>query len=470
MIFTSLFEKDNENENYLRWESIILALFENFKFNYEVLGTLPLPQAKNDIHPSLFLKAFTFYGSQEYYFGEKNHVHFNRYLAYGKNSTHYPTGKQMAYHHFTLETYQHIWLTPLYYISNWQETFPLIFSTQDNYFMESCNATFLFEEKYLKPQNYPLFHSLHEKYFTEKFFLENKIPASLLIHDFNIEELKIPEEIIKTLNFCLKIFFEAALIQFSLQEIFGLFSNKEEMLKYLLENWVYPNGKKISGLSLYQLNLLSFLYLSLHPAATALCYGLYRTKYLITETHRTEFFVPVGDQIISLKDFLKEQIQTYVNFLNNCLFDKKNVQNITTINNHINAVLDLARMFGIGYKTTPEKGVNVHLNSPVDFSPKNMSPHLKSVNFIVEHTPTSPLWRIFYDFCGEWWNKEEIDQVLIGEGTHWERLKNSPRSLAVHIFHKYAANFWKENLEASKCPAKIKNYIKELLSSKYFLP
>lgn len=461
--YSPLFANENDAASYSTWESIVLGLFENFKFNYELLGTEPQPQEKGDVHPYYFLKEIRSYVASQYFFQEKNHVHFNSFLAYGNKFTAYPMGESQAYHHFTLETYQFVWHAPLLLISNWQETFPLVFSVKNNYFLESCNAAFLNDNRYLDGQEYPIICKQHGKYFNDSYFNLVSLPPSLLLKTFDImdKKIKIQDTLIKTLNFCLKIFYASTLIQASLMEIFGSSSNKLMQIENLKDNWQYPSGENIKGLSLYKLNLLSFLYLSLHPAATVLCYGLYRNKYGVMQSHRTAFYVRDNGKIMALKDFLSYQVQTYICFLNdfllaNPLADEALVNEIIL---KVKAALDLARIYGIGYETNAEKGKNVHLNSPKDFKPLNLSPILRDINFIVEHFPASPFWRIFYDYSGQWWGKEEMEEVLLGRGENWEKLKNLPRSFAVHIFHKITARFWEKTLSSLNLPPKMTSVI-----------
>jgi hypothetical protein len=116
-------------------------------------------------------------------------------------------------------------------------------------------------------------------------------------------------------------------------------------------------------------------------------------------------------------------------------------------------------MFGVGYRTNQEKGANIHRNVPVDMKPENIHNQLSNINYIIEHDERSPLWRIFYDYCGEWWSHEEMGQIILGKGDHWERLREQPRSLLVHIFHSYAAYFFRENIESIKLSDKIKSRI-----------
>ena len=443
--FPPLFDPADKSPNYLTWRSIVLALFENFKFNYVSLGTLPKPEVESDIHPAQLLAALPYYQPKEHYFGEKGHVHFNEFIAYGLPLTDYPMDGLTAPHHFTLEQYQFIWKTPLINVSNWEETFPLIFSTEHNFFLESCNSTFLEDPEYLGDQAYPAIVLEHDKYFTAKFFKANNLPQTLLRKNFSAP----------TLNFCLKIFQESVLIMGGLTELFG--SDKNKQLEFL-KKWDYPGGERTKGASLFRLNLLAFLYLSLHPAATVLCYGLYRNKYGLATDRRSAFYVRTEKGLVALKDFLKEQVYAYINTLNN---DLKTGGDTVEIVNNINAALDLARMFGIGYTTEAKKGENPHINAPVDFTPSNLNPALKEVNFVVEHSPNSPLWRIFYDFCGEWWNSEEIEQVITAKGPHWERLKTQPRSVAVRLFNKIAAEFWRKNLDRLQPPANLLPGLKE---------
>ncbi|MFH1390375.1 MAG: hypothetical protein ABIH56_06625 [Candidatus Margulisiibacteriota bacterium] len=444
--FPPLFDPTNNSPNYLLWRSIVLAFFENFKFNYVSLGALPRPESADEVHPTQILESLPYYQPRDYYFGEKNHVHFNEFMAYGLPLTDYPMDGLTAPHHFTLEQYTFIWRTPLLSISNWDETFPLIFSTEHNFFLESCNATFLADPEYLREQKYPILVPEHGKYFTKKFFEDHGLPLSLLRQNFALPGL----------NFCLKIFQESVLIMGGLTEIFG--PSKDGRIDFLLKHWDYPNGKNLAGLSPYRLNILAFLYLSLHPAATVLCYGLYRNKYGLATDKRSAFYVRTDRGLIALKDYLKELVNAYIAEINASLKSGADQEEAREL---ISAALDLARMFGVGYKTEDKKGENPHINAPVDFTPIDLNPALKEINFVVEHAPTSPLWRIFYDFCGEWWNKEEIDQVLSGKGPHWERLKKQPRSVAVRTFNKLAAVFWRENIGRLKLAPKTLSAIKE---------
>ena len=457
LVFPALFDPAEEKKpNYLLWQALVLAFFESFKFNYETLGSKPAPHDKIDIHPDYFLKHLKPYKPQQHYFDEKSHVHFNSFIGYGNKGTGYPMGNTAASHHFTLEAYQKTWFTPLLYLANWQETFPLLFATDHNYFMESCNSFFLKNNAYLIDQEYPIRCQKHQEFFTPEYFQATNLPSSLLIKNFSPQTkgVSIPDKTIKTLNFCLKIFQTAVLVQGALIEIFG----KSDEVNHLLDNWDPPNGKKLTGLSYFRLNLLSFLYLSLHPAATVLCYGLYRNKYGVSQSHRTAFYVRDDNKVIALKDFLKHHLHFFINLMNKYLQENNNGDSQEIITK-INAALDLARMFGLGYQTNQEKGENIHKNIPVNFQPTIIAPELKSINFIVEHSENSPLWKIFYSYCGEWWTKDEIEDVLVGQGKNWERLKNSPRSVAVNIFHKLAAYYWQENLAKLDFPDKIRNSI-----------
>ncbi|MBN2058443.1 MAG: hypothetical protein JW782_06590 [Candidatus Saganbacteria bacterium] len=458
--FPALFSKKETGSSYRHWRSITLALFENFKFNYEYLGTGVEPQSRTDIHASHYLKQLPGYKAEPLYFGEKHHVHANSFLAYGNRLTGYPMGnKNIASHHFTLETYQYIWYAPLNFISNWQETFPLVFSLDHNYFMESCNGTFLQDDRYLQDQAYPCPAPEHKKYFTSKFFTGASLPGTLLLNGFSIDGIGLPDTTIRTLNFCLRIFQVASLMQAALMEIFGPSTNKSDQVKHLRDHWSYPDGKNVKDVSLYRLNILAFLYLSMHPAVTALCYGLYRNKYGVKQTHRTAFFVPTRSGPVALKDFLAGEISAYIEQLNQALKSKTR-PNSKVIPTKISAALDLARMFGIGYQTNQQKGVNVHKNAPYDFRPKNLAPELRSLDFIAEHSENSPLWRIFYDYSGEWWSNKQIEQLLEGQGPEWEELRSVPRSLAVHLFHQIAAHFWKDTLDRLNYPERLNKLIR----------
>ena len=145
--FEPLFIKSDQ-ETYILWEGIIRGLFNLFKFNFENMGTALLPENKNDIPAYLKYNKLT----EPIYFGEKKRVHLNRFYAYNGIPTSYPMANDTcASHHWTYESYHYHWLTPMNYIANEEEIFPFIFDTEENFFMEGCNSTFINDKKYPHP-------------------------------------------------------------------------------------------------------------------------------------------------------------------------------------------------------------------------------------------------------------------------------------------------------------------------------
>ncbi|MFC1617132.1 hypothetical protein ACFL2K_02830 [Candidatus Margulisiibacteriota bacterium] len=336
---------------------------------------------------------------QQYKF---NYENFNKFFAEpGVKTSGYPMADgQIADHHLTLEAYHYYWVMPLKYITNEKETFPLLFS-EENFFEQGCKGEFGREQKY------PIYHELHKKYFTKEFFQTNDLPISLLELDFGDQFL----------NFCLRIFWTAILLLGIMQDIF-----------LELDKWEPINGENVKKLDSFQLNLLAFLYLTFHPTATLLCYGLYRNKYGIKTNERTTIYFQKQGQFYALKDYLKVVVKEYIE---------------NAPETKAKAAVALAEMFGVGYTTSAKKKENVHLNTPYAFG-----------NYVVEHNPKSPLWRLFYEFGGEWWSREEMDQIVAGKGEHWEKWKTNKRALFVHYCHQYAAKYWQENLE--KLPKEFK--------------
>lgn len=430
---------ESASDNDAKLTSLILALFENFKFNYESLGKLPRPLDASDVHPYDYLKHFDAYTRKDHYFEEKNHVHFNSFIAYNKPFTAYPMKSAAACHHFTLEQYQYLWGSALFDISDWKETAPLIFSVDNNYFMESCNAAFLLDDRYLDPNSYPASHSLHKNCYSEDMFKKMRVPRSLLMKSFQLEGVEMPDDSIRTLNFCLRIFHVSYSILCALDELFG--NNNDQALRHI-DQWRYPHGEKIRKVPLFKLNILSFLYLSMHPMATALCYGLYRNKYGIDQTHRTMFYVRTREDYFPLKDFLLSKAKEYLAATNLQLNHADN-DRAKKIRKKTIACLDLLRMFGCGYSTDNLKGKNTHINSPVDLEPEIKHPVLDDVDFVVQHDERSPLWRIFYDYCGQWWDIEEISRVISGK-TDYLSKNSTLRNLAVNMMSNNAAHYWKD--------------------------
>jgi len=457
MQFDPLFINSN-NEEHQKWESIVRGLFNQYKFNFENLGTSLAPQDRHDfpaytVYPKLKAKT---------YFGEKKRVHFNRFYTHLGDYTGYPMADNtVAYHHFTLESYHLFWIAPLNMISNAEETFPLVFDTTENFFMEGCNQTFLKDKKYSVPQEYPVYHSNHENYFTKRFFQKNKLSPGLLLNNYDLSKYGVihPPEDINTLHFALRLFWISVLLLGSMQEIFGPGKKKTDKIRFLEEHWTPQHGKYSSNIDEYRLNVLSFLYLTFHPVATLLCYGLYRDKYGINQGVRTTLYIKSEGKSYAFRDYLKLVIKRYIESINQRALECP--QHARELKPAIKSVISLAGMFGIGYSTYSEKKKNIHINSPCNFTPHNLSSHIAGVNYIVEHNPHSPLWRLFYEFGGDWWSANEIKEVAAGEGKHWQRLKGIPRSRFVHYCHTYAALYWEKNVDQLTMPPRAKDIISQ---------
>lgn len=439
MQFPPLFINDRSG-SYRIWESIALGLFQQFKFNYENLGTNLKPEKDGDIMPYAVWDRL----DMPFYFGETKRVHFNRYYAYGGGVTGYPMANNtIASHHFTLETYSFHWPFPAMSFLNKEEAFPYIFSTEENFFMEGCNGTFLHDDKYLLPQDYPVYHPSHQAFFEEEAFLRRGLDPRLLIRDFSLVSygIKMDDKIVRILHFALRMFWMSVLFLGVMEMLFGQKRSDEEKIEYLKFFWSPNDGKNSLEIGSYRLNVLSFLYLSFHPVATLLCYGLYRDKYGINQGERTTIYVKYGGKDYAFKDLLRETIREYIDLINGNVGSFKNQSNCSDL---VSSALSLAAMYGVGYKTISKKNENIHIDSPVDFKPKDLAPELSKVDFWVSHAPQSPLWRIFYEFGGDWWTREEILQVMSAEGEAWERLRKTPRSFFVNYCHVYAAKFWAE--------------------------
>ena len=88
-----------------------------------------------------------------------------------------------------------------------------------------------------------------------------------------------------------------------------------------------------------------------------------------------------------------------------------------------------------------KKGVNVHINKPVNYQPEKIPNLLKDINFVVEHNENSPFWRLFYDYCSGWWDENEIISIIRGKGDYWIKNTNNPRIRIINVFYGYAFEF-----------------------------
>lgn len=418
--------------------AILLALSEQFKFNFEALGSAPPETDSDDIHADRFLKLLPSYHPQATYFGETRHVHFNRHLAFGGPVTGYPLPSGvMTDHHFTFETYECLWPFAMFEFMAIADAAPLIFPTDRNFFMECCNSTFLTDPAYRGWMGYPIYTAAHALIFSESSFDRFGMSPSLLTPGFQIPEIPMLPSTIPTLNFCQQLLFSATLILWGLQEFFGPVLS--ESADFLTAEWDPKIGEKRHSVSLYDRHLLSYLYLVIHPVSTLLTYGVYRNKYGVETSHRTTLFVQQGDQTLALKELLRLEIQQYLSA----------IEAAPTISfewlEKAKAAVQLGQLFGLGYGTVPEKGQNPHWNIPHTFT----APRLKQMglNLTVNHDPTSPLWRIFYDYAGDWWTPDQIQQIAAGAGPEWDMRHRHPRALAIHYSHQIVGTFWQQNLD-----------------------
>lgn len=428
--------------------AIHLALAEQFKFNFETLGTFPAEKDPDDTHAVRFLKLFPGFQPREVEFGETRHVHFNRHLAYGGGVTGYPlpSGVMMD-HHFTLETYECLWPFSMFEFTSIAHTAPLIFATDRNFFMECCNGTFLTDPAYLRWLGYPIYAPEHAPIFSDNGVARLGISPSILTPGFGLPDIKLNSSTLATLNFCQQLFFSATLILWGINEFFG--SDFSQSPNYLIDQWHPIRGENRSAISLQDRHFLAYLYLVMHPSATLLGYGIYRSKYGVESSHRTTLFVSEGDRVLALKERLKLAIQDYLTVI-------ESGEHISTdAVEKVQAAIQLGQYYGIGYATVPEKGQNPHYDVPFTFKAPRLAQ--LGLTLTVRHDPSSPFWRIFYDYCGDWWTSDQIQQMAAGEGPEWTHFRSHPRAVAIHCAHQTAAQFWIHH--ADKIQSDFQKYV-----------
>ena len=371
---------NESKEGYEFFEQLAKKLFEHFKYQYEVLSPVVLPENEDDIHIYQYIKKAaekeiinldgTKYIVPESgcIFNEKRHVHFTRFHAFGGINTPFPLGKSMANHHLTLEDYVLSLKYPLFKFAYNEEIIPYVFPTDHNYFLESANNCFMDDNKYDVKPNPIIYHSMHKEIYTPKYF-NDKLNVSPILLSF---KTNISTKFVKilsrgknvkynrTINFALQLLYSSILILSGFVDIFGSSRNRSEMLLNLNENWTYPNGRKIKGINIYHLNILSFLYLTFHPTATVLGYGLYRNKYGVNSksAHRTAFYLTDDKIVIALKDYVSKVVKEKINEYS---LDLKYIEDNELINDYkdyikeiillIKALLIIASYYGTGYKT-----------------------------------------------------------------------------------------------------------------------
>lgn len=418
--------------------AVHLALAEQFKFNFETLGLTPAELDPDDIHAVRFLKLLPQFHPRDIEFGETKHVHFNRHLAFGGPVTGYPLPSGvLTDHHFTFETYECLWPFALFEFSAISETAPLVFATDRNFFMECCNATFLSDPSYQKWVGYPIYAPAHAPIFSESGFQALGISPDVLTPGFQMPDLPIASETLATLNFCQQLFFSATLILWGLQQFFG--ADIGQSPAFLHSHWHPISGENRGRFSSYDQHFLAYLYLVIHPAATLLAYGVYRNKYGVESSHRTTLFVQEGERVLALKDRLKLATQDYLSTIETAPHISMDIQE------KARAAIHLGQLFGIGYSTVPEKGQNPHWNTPHTFDAPRLA-HL-GMKVTVEHDVSSPLWRLFYDYAGEWWTIDQIQQIAAGQGPEWTEFQQHPRAAAIHCSHQIVAAFWQQHLD-----------------------
>ncbi|MFH1683434.1 MAG: hypothetical protein ABIA67_00980 [Candidatus Margulisiibacteriota bacterium] len=452
-------------QGYRAWESLSRKFFEFFKYLYEPLGAQPQPVNDKDMHIYPLLKkaakarAMNLNGSLINLpdgrdpFGEETHSHLTRAYVFGSPITGYElsNGCLGGFHTSGFEG-KLAFKVPLFNFASSSEIIPLVFPTDNNYFEESANKTFLDDPRYDQKPDFPIYHPDHRKVFTASFFAEKlRLSPDLLEVNFGHKNTR-DKKALRTLNFALKILYSAALLQSGLIDVFGPSLDKTKMTAFLEKNWRYGKGKPAKQINCYHLNLLNFLITVGHQVSYALCYGLYRNKYgMRTDDaqHGSWYFGRDKDRQ-PFKEFLASQIRIkvaeWVKEINAIEKNGANKQDANEWKKLINCAVKLGSLFGVAYQTESEKGKNVHYLTPVDFEPSGTGKLAKQgVNFIARHDPKSPFWRIWYSYLGKYWKgKKFFKAITEGKGKTWKSIKSSPLARLYNIGQEYSRYFWKD--------------------------